>query len=184
MQLTRKPATAKPADKALVHGALSLPDERALVLVVDDERINREILSRMLSGNGHNVLTADSGKAALERLEEQLPDLILLDVIMSGMSGRDVLKEIRSRYPDSTLPVIMVATEADRENVIRAFEEGANDCLLMPLDSQITLARISVSKRPCSRELRLPSNSVNCSRSSMWIRSNHESTEESNSVSL
>ena len=144
MQLTRKPATAKPADKALVHGALSLPDERALVLVVDDERINREILSRMLSGNGHNVLTADSGKAALERLEEQLPDLILLDVIMSGMSGRDVLKEIRSRYPDSTLPVIMVATEADRENVIRAFEEGANDCLLMPLDSQITLARISL----------------------------------------
>ncbi len=144
MQLSRQPATAKPADKAPVHGALSLPDERALVLVVDDERINREILSRMLSGNGHDVLTADSGKAALERLEDQLPDLVLLDVIMSGMSGFDVLKTIRSRYPDGVLPVIMVTAEAGGETVVRAFMEGANDYLTKPLDPQITLARISL----------------------------------------
>ena len=116
----------------------------ALVLVVDDERINREILSRMLSRNGHDVLTADSGEAALERLEEQLPDLVLLDVIMSGMSGFDVLKAIRSRYPDGVLPVIMVTAEAERENVVRAFTEGANDYLTKPLDPQIALARISL----------------------------------------
>ena len=114
------------------------------MLVVDDERINREILSRMLSRNGHDVLTADSGEAALERLEEQLPDLVLLDVIMSGMSGFDVLKTIRSRYPDGALPVIMVTAEAERENVVRAFTEGANDYLTKPLDPQITLARISL----------------------------------------
>jgi CheY-like chemotaxis protein len=117
VHLSRQPATAKPADKAPVHGALSLPDERALVLVVDDERINREILSRMLSDHGHDVLTADSGKVALERLEDQLPDLVLLDVIMSGMSGFDVLKTIRSRYPDGVLPVIMVTAEAGGETV-------------------------------------------------------------------
>lgn len=123
---------------------LSLPGERTLVLVVDDERINREILSRMLSRNGHDVLTADSGEAVLERLEEQLPDLVLLDVIMSGISRFDVLKTIRSRYPDGALPVIMVTAEAERENVVRAFTEGANDYLTKPLDPQITLARISL----------------------------------------
>jgi CheY-like chemotaxis protein len=123
---------------------LSLPGERALVLVVDDERINREILSRMLSRHGHDVLTAESGEAALERLEEQLPDLVLLDVIMSGMSGFEVLKVIRSRYPDGALPVIMVTAEAERENVVRAFTEGANDYLTKPLDPQITLARVSL----------------------------------------
>jgi diguanylate cyclase (GGDEF)-like protein/PAS domain S-box-containing protein len=144
VHLSRQPATAKPADKAPVHGALSLPDERALVLVVDDERINREILSRMLSDHGHDVLTADSGKVALERLEDQLPDLVLLDVIMSGMSGFDVLKTIRSRYPDGVLPVIMVTAEAGGETVVRAFMEGANDYLTKPLDPQITLARISL----------------------------------------
>ena len=68
MQLTGQQPTAKLADKSPAHGALSLPCERALVLVVDDERINREILSRMLSRNGHDVLTADSGEAALERI--------------------------------------------------------------------------------------------------------------------
>ena len=144
MQLTGQQPTAKLADKSPAHGALSLPCERALVLVVDDERINREILSRMLSRNGHDVLTADSGEAALERLEEQLPDLVLLDVIMSGMSGFDVLKSIRSRYPDGALPVIMVTAEAEGENVVRAFTEGANDYLTKPLDPQITLARVSL----------------------------------------
>ena len=72
MQLTGQQAAAKLADKSHPHGALSLPGERALVLVVDDERINREILSRMLSRNGHDVLTADSGEAALERQPPRL----------------------------------------------------------------------------------------------------------------
>lgn len=126
---------------------LASSDSRAKVLVVDDERINREILARMLVRNGFDVLTADSGEAALERLEEQLPDLVLLDVIMSGINGFDVLKVIRNRHKDSELPVIMVTAESERENVVRAFKEGANDYLTKPLDPQITLARVSLQLR-------------------------------------
>lgn len=130
------------------NAALSSPDEtRAVVLVVDDERVNREILSRMLKRQGCDVLTAESGEEAIERLNEQLPDLVLLDVIMTGMNGFDVLKSIRALHRDSELPVIMVTAESERENVVRAFREGANDYLTKPLDPQITIARVSLQIR-------------------------------------
>jgi len=122
-------------------------DSRFVVLVVDDERVNREILARMLARHGYDVLTAESGEAALERLDEQLPDLVLLDVIMTGMNGFDVLKVIRDRHRDTELPVIMVTAESERENVVRAFREGANDYLTKPLDPEITLARVSLQLR-------------------------------------
>ncbi len=143
------------AEIGVPNGTSEQQEKRALVMVVDDERVNREILSRMLSRNGYDVLTADSGEAALERLEEQLPDLILLDVIMSGISGFELLHTIRSRYHDSELPVIMVTAESERENVVRAFQEGANDYLTKPLDPQITLARVSLQLRLCRTQLEL-----------------------------
>lgn len=133
-----------PADQS---GLTSTADSRPVVLVVDDERVNREILSRMLVRHGYDVLTADSGEAALERLDEQLPDLVLLDVIMTGLNGFDVLRVIRDRHHDTELPVIMVTAESERENVVRAFQEGANDYLTKPLDPQITLARVSLQLR-------------------------------------
>ena len=133
-----------PADQS---GLTSTADSRPVVLVVDDERVNREILSRMLVRHGYDVLTADSGEAALERLDEQLPDLVLLDVIMTGLNGFDVLRVIRDRHRDTELPVIMVTAESERENVVRAFQEGANDYLTKPLDPQITLARVSLQLR-------------------------------------
>lgn len=114
------------------------------ILVVDDERVNREILSRMLSRLGYEVWTAVSGDDALRRLESGLPDLILLDVIMEGMDGFDVLREIRNRYRHAELPVIMVTAESERSNVLQAFDQGANDYLTKPLDAQITIARISL----------------------------------------
>ncbi len=100
----------------------SLHDETAAsVLVVDDERINREILSRMLRKQGYNVTTASSGEEALEHLRSRLPDLVLLDVIMTGINGFDVLREIRGQYRDSELPVIMVTAESD---VTTSFERS------------------------------------------------------------
>ncbi len=98
----------------------------------------------MLSRLGYEVWTAVSGDDALRRLESGLPDLILLDVIMEGMDGFDVLKEIRTRYRHAELPVIMVTAESERSNVLQAFDQGANDYLTKPLDAQITIARISL----------------------------------------
>ena len=141
----------QPGTCFLMREALSsvgAPEEsRALILVVDNEPVDREILSRMLVRYGYDVQTADGGEMALERIEEQKPHLVLLDVVMDGFSGFDALKLIRSRYRDSELAVIMVTAESERENVVRAFQEGANDYLTKPLDPQITLARISLQLR-------------------------------------
>ena len=120
---------------------------RPVVLVVDDERINREILSRMLTRNDYQVLTADCGEAAIEQMRLQRPDLVLLDVIMAGVSGFDVLKSIRTTLNDAQLPVIMVTAESERQSIIAAFREGANDYLTKPLDQEITLARVSLHLR-------------------------------------
>ncbi len=117
------------------------------VLVVDDERVNREILSRMLSRLGHEVRTALNGSDAIQKLETELPDLVLLDVIMDGLDGFETLKQIRAKFPQAELPVIMVTAESERTNVVQAFEQGANDYLTKPLDAQITIARVSLQLR-------------------------------------
>jgi diguanylate cyclase (GGDEF)-like protein/PAS domain S-box-containing protein len=140
------------SESSATDSALALPadisgDTRPVVLVVDDERTNREILSRMLVRSGYDVLTSDNGESALERIEEQLPDLILLDVNMPGISGFDVLKSIRSRYRDTELPVIMVTADTERDSVVNAFRAGANDYITKPLDQQITIARVSLQMR-------------------------------------
>jgi diguanylate cyclase (GGDEF)-like protein/PAS domain S-box-containing protein len=135
------------ADSAVARCTEISGDTRPVVLVVDDERTNREILSRMLVQSGYDVLTSDNGESALDRIEEQLPDLILLDVNMPGISGFDVLKSIRARYRDTELPVLIVTADTERDSVVNAFHAGANDYITKPLDKQITIARVSLQMR-------------------------------------
>ena len=121
--------------------------QRPVVLVVDDDHIDREILTGMLMRSGYEVVAADCGEAALEVLTLRRPDLVLLDVVMSGLTGFDVLKAIRTVLHDIHLPVIMVTAESERQNIVGAFREGASDYLTKPLDHEITLARVSLHLR-------------------------------------
>jgi diguanylate cyclase (GGDEF)-like protein len=114
---------------------------------VDDERINREILRGMLQRQGYDVIPTGSGPEALAALQNSVPDLVLLDVIMAPMDGFEVLRRIRERFRDTELPVVMVTAEADRETIIRAFRHGANDYVTKPLDPEVTLARVGLHLR-------------------------------------
>lgn len=140
------------------ESSLSLPDvvdrhrpptgeSGALVVVVDDDRINREILSRMLRKNGCRIIAVDSGIEALLEIDQQLPDLVLLDADMSGLSGFDVLSEIRSYHSIQDLPVIMSVRGTDRQLIVNAFRHGANDYITKPFDPEVTPARIGVHLR-------------------------------------
>ena len=104
----------------------------SVVLVVDDERDNRELLEIILSSSGFRVLTASSGEEALERIAE-LPDLVLLDLMMPGMSGYDVVRSIKSNAATATIPVVMVTALDGRERKL-ALEAGAEGFLTKPLD--------------------------------------------------
>jgi DNA-binding response OmpR family regulator len=121
------------------------------LLVVDDNEMNRDMLSRRLSRRGHTVATGGNGQEALESIEEQSFDVILLDIMMPGMSGIDVLKHIRQSYSPSELPVIMVTAKGDSDDVVAALKLGANDYVIKPLDFPVVLARVQTQLEVCYR---------------------------------
>ncbi len=112
------------------------------LLVVDDDELNRDLLSRMLFRNGYEVITAASGPETLEILDTQPVDLVLLDVMMPGTSGIDILQRIRTRFPANVLPVIMVTALPESQGLVAAMRMGANDYMTKPVDFAIALARI------------------------------------------
>lgn len=123
--------------------APELPSRRGQrLLVVDDERTNREILTRMLTRGGYEAVSVGSATEALEQISAERFDLVLLDVVMPEMDGMECLRRIREIYPVHELPVIMVTAEVDRGHIVAAFRAGANDYITKPIDREITLARI------------------------------------------
>src|SRR4030042_3153254 len=94
---------------------------QAKVLIVDDEVREREIISRNLSDAGYHCLTAPNGNNALKQLKADRVDLVLLDIMMPGKSGTEVLQEIKAKYQDTA--VIMVTAVADAQTAIGLMEE-------------------------------------------------------------
>lgn len=112
------------------------------VLVVDDMPLNRDVLGRRMRREGYEVLEAESGPEALELLAASAVDLVLLDVMMPGMSGLEVLEAIRATCTLSELPVIMVTARDHSEDVVQALALGANDYVVKPVDYPVLQARM------------------------------------------
>jgi class 3 adenylate cyclase len=113
------------------------------VIVVDDEPINRRLLARSLAREGHSVTTAENGREALDRVREAPPDVVLLDVLMPGIDGFAVLREIKADAALRDIPVIMISALEDFESVVRCIELGAEDYLPKPFDPVLLRARIN-----------------------------------------
>lgn len=113
------------------------------LLVVDDEEMNRDMLSRRLELEGYTVSTAASGREALEMIATQPFGVVLLDVTMPEQNGFEVLQEIRKSQSPLELPVIMVTARSHSEDVVTAFECGANDYITKPIHFPVALARIT-----------------------------------------
>ena len=115
------------------------------LLVVDDNEMNRDMLSRRLKAKGFDVQVAENGQQALDTIKEGHTDLVLLDVMMPGISGIDVLKRARGEMnlSPSDLPIIMATAKDASEDVVEALKLGANDYVVKPLDFPVVLARVS-----------------------------------------
>jgi diguanylate cyclase (GGDEF)-like protein len=130
------------------------------LLVVDDISENRTLLSRRFSRRGCVVEEADSGVAALDLIAQQEFDLVLLDIMMPGQSGIEVLKQIRASHSPDILPVIMITAKTGSTDVVEALELGANDYITKPVDFSIAFARAQTqltrkqSKQALDRSLR------------------------------
>ena len=118
-----------------------------LLLVVDDNDMNRDLLSRRLERKGYRVLTAADGRHALELVGKGSIDLVLLDIMMPGMTGIEVLRALREHSSASELPVIMVSAKGESKDVVQALELGANDYVTKPIDFPIALARVQSQLR-------------------------------------
>jgi len=115
---------------------------QATILVVDDESVNR-ILVRKSLGDEYKILEACSGDEALKVLQEIKPDLILLDVHMPGMSGHDVIREIKANKITEDIPVVLLTSDGDRETELMGLKEGAYDFIMKPCRADILIQRIS-----------------------------------------
>ncbi len=105
------------------------------------------MLSRRLSRKGYQVKTASNGHEALKMIENGAFDLILLDIMMPGLNGIEVLKILRQKYSTAELPIIMATAKDRSEDVVEALELGANDYVTKPIDFPVVLARVTAHLR-------------------------------------
>ncbi|MFL6833978.1 MAG: adenylate/guanylate cyclase domain-containing protein [Xanthobacteraceae bacterium] len=132
-----RPVAANEADLAAVRPSR--------VLVVDDNASNRDLLSRRLQRQGHTVLQAEDGAHALALVEKEALDLILLDLMMPGISGYDVLALLKRDPRFRDIPVIMISALSELDSIVRCIEAGADDYLAKPFDPTLLRARVGSS---------------------------------------
>ena len=126
------------------------------IVIVDDDPSNRDLLDRRLTRDGHTVSTMPSGEAALAWMEDHPVDLVILDLIMPGLNGVEVLQRLRARAETRLTPVIIISGLDESEGATRCIEAGADDYLAKPVDAVLLRARINAAlerKRLRDREM-------------------------------
>lgn len=114
------------------------------ILLVDDQPASLRVVTRLLERQGHEVITAASGEDALAQCLAQAPDLILLDMMMPGMDGFELLQKIRQNPKLAAIPAVFLTAAQDRELLLRAFESGVVDYVTKPFLAEELLARVNV----------------------------------------
>lgn len=111
------------------------------VLIADDDVAIVEVVSMVLEDEGFRISSTNDGQTVMQLKQEDLPDLILLDIWMSGIDGRDIVKHLKSQPHTMGIPVVMFSANRDCEAI--ALECGAEDYLLKPFDIEDMLAKIN-----------------------------------------
>ncbi|CAM2986118.1 response regulator transcription factor [Hathewaya histolytica] len=117
------------------------------ILIVDDEEHIQELIKFNLEKNGYKAFCSSNGMEAIEIAKEELPDLILLDLMLPGMDGYDVCKAIRRENTLSTVPIIMITAKSEEFDKILGLELGADDYITKPFSIRELLARVKAILR-------------------------------------
>jgi diguanylate cyclase (GGDEF)-like protein/PAS domain S-box-containing protein len=116
--------------------------DKPVILVVDDQLQNIELLEAHLVTQGYEIIPAESGEEALEKLSGNHVDLVLLDVKMPGMSGFEVLAKLRADKKTGRIPVVMITAYKESEDRVKALKSGCDDFIFKPFDKHELLARV------------------------------------------
>jgi serine phosphatase RsbU (regulator of sigma subunit) len=119
--------------------------EGGRILVVDDNEMNRDLLSRRLRQQGHTVSAAENGRQALEKIAAEELDLVMLDIMMPELDGYQVLEKMRADGILERLPVIMISAVTEIESVVRCIEMGATDYMPKPFNAVLLRARVGAT---------------------------------------
>jgi twitching motility two-component system response regulator PilH len=113
------------------------------ILVVDDSPTDRQYMIETLKGKGFQIVTAENGEDAINKAKAELPDLILMDVVMPGLNGYQATRQITRDDATKHIPVIMCTSKGADTDKIWGMRQGANDYLVKPVDPQALLAKIA-----------------------------------------
>ncbi|MDH5472162.1 MAG: fused response regulator/phosphatase [Gammaproteobacteria bacterium] len=125
------------------------------ILVVDDYKMNRELLVSYLGRKGHNAIEADSGKAALSACHHSVPDLILMDIMMPGLNGYETVRAIRELEKEIRIPIIFVSAIKAEDGMTEAINAGGDDYISKPVNFDILDAKINAHGRVLEINTRL-----------------------------
>jgi two-component system sensor histidine kinase/response regulator len=118
--------------------------ENLWILLVDDEPRNIQLAGRILAQQGYDISFAQSGPEALGIINNELPDLIVLDIMMPEMDGFEVSRRIRQEHPSSEVPIIFLSARTDTEGLLESFQAGGVDFISKPFHQEEFLARVQV----------------------------------------
>jgi twitching motility two-component system response regulator PilH len=113
------------------------------ILVVDDSPTDRQYMIETLKGKGFQIVTAENGEDAINKAKAELPDLILMDVVMPGLNGYQATRQITRDDATKHIPVIMCTSKGADTDKIWGMRQGANDYLVKPVDPAALLAKIA-----------------------------------------
>ena len=132
----------EPVEQASAAEQRMIASDPGFILAVDDLQENRELVARYLSRSGHIVVTAAGGEEALQTLDQADVDVVLLDLMMPDLDGREVLRRIKEHPEWRATPVIVISGRQDMEGIIECIEAGADDYLFKPFNPILLQARI------------------------------------------
>lgn len=118
--------------------------DKGTILIVDDNPTNIKVLFDVLDASGFKISTAKSGESAIKRLERNIPDLILLDVMMPGIDGFETCRRLKASELTKSIPIIFMTALADTEHKVKGLQMGAVDYITKPIQHEEALARINV----------------------------------------
>lgn len=118
------------------------------ILVVDDDKMTRRILQLLFIRNGYDVIEAENGKEALELIEENCPDMVVIDVLMPVMDGFTTVRQIRAKLNCAELPVLFLTAKADMESECEGMKVGAQRFLNKPinLDDLVKITKVLLAE--------------------------------------
>ncbi len=134
---------------------------RAQILIVDDDKLNRSLLMAMFEGSGHQMMQASSGSEAIALATVQIPDMVLLDVMMPGLDGFETTRRLKVLAGGLFLPIVLITARKEREAKLLGLASGADEFLSQPIDKTELLLRVSNLLRLREKEVLLAHQNTN-----------------------